>query len=439
MLASDSPNNFARVSKATYFPRVRVVDPDSAYHGELVDLLIEGGATVLSPQDIPDGVERVEVEGLCVSPGWVDVGGAFHEPGHEEKETVASFLAAAAVGGYTRVLAYPVTEPAVDDGGDVRAVSSLADEHVGVDLALIGALSMGLRGEQLSTMGELSEAGVAFFGDGLRAVGDAKLLQLALTYAQGFDGTVISQPGERRLEGAGQMHEGRVSTALGLPGLPAIAEEIGVARDLALRSYRGGRLHFHALSLASTVAQAAEHAAAELTFGVSALHLLATDEALINYDVNVKVLPPLRGEEDRAALQAALRSGAASVLTSNHRPEDLESTRVEFPYAAFGAATIELTYALATTAVGSDVAVDYLSRRNRAFAKLPAATLQAGATAELTFFVPDAEFTVPPETLASRAVNVPLVGTRLRGLPIGTYARGAWRPSAWADYLTPKP
>lgn len=417
--------------QATYFPRVHVVDPDSALHGRTVALLLVDGHARVAPEQVPEYAERVEVDGLHVSPGWADVGGAFHEPGHEEKETVESFLSAASAGGYTHALAYPVTEPSVDDGASARGVLSLAPAQLGVGLQLIGALSQGRRGEQLATIGELSEAGVSFFGDGLRAIADAKLLQLGLAYTQTFGATVVTQPDDRRLSAGGQLHEGDTSTALGLPGLPAMAEEIGVARDLRLQAYRGGRLHFHALSLASSVATVREGGSPEVTFGVSALHLLRTDEALIDYDVSAKVLPPLRAETDREALRAALRDGAAACLSSNHRPHDTESTRVEFPYAAFGAATLELTYAMAATAVGSEIAVDYLSRRNRAFAGLPPATLRDGGRAELTFFVPEASFVVPAAPLASKAVNVPLVGRSLRGLPIGTYTGGSWRPSPW--------
>ena len=417
--------------EATYFPQVRVVDRGSPHDGETVDLLIEEGRIRVNPANVPDDVSTVRLEGLHVSPGWVDIGAALHEPGHEEKETVDSLLAAAQAGGYTHVVAFPETNPTVDDAIALRGVLGLVDPRHGVKLSLIGALSAGREGQQLAAAAELAEAGVQLIGDGLRAVEDPKLLQLALTYAQPFDLTVVTQPSERRLEGAGQMHEGEVSTALGLPGLPATAEEIGVARDLSLLDYRGGRLHFHALSLSSSVrsAASAKTQGAHLTYGVAALNLLATDEALRDYDATMKVLPPLRTGADRDALREAVTSGAADAIVSNHRPHDTESSRVEFPYAAFGAATLELTFAIAATAVGAVVAADYLGRRNRELAGVPAATIADGARAELSFFLPSKEVEVGSEPTRTAGVNVPLHGERLSGAPIATFVDAQWRPT----------
>lgn len=420
-----------------YFPDVRVTDWDSPYDGTSIALLVRGGVLRVNPESVPEGARRVEIDGLHVSPGWADIGPALHEPGAEEKETADSLLAAAAAGGYTRLLAFPATAPIVDDGSALRGVlAHVGDDH-GVQLSLIAALSTRGRGEQLSEIGELADAGVRFIGDGLDPIDDAKLLQLALTYARPFGTIVVTQPGQSRLQGNGQVHEGEVSTALGLPGIPAIAEEIGLARDVSLLRYRGGRLHLHALSLASSVqaAASAKTAGAALTYGVACLNLLLTDAALDRYDATAKVLPPLRTASDREALREAIRAGAADALVSNHRPHDTESHRVEFPYVSCGAATIELAYAVAATAVGSAPAVAYLAHQNRQLIGAPTAGVRDGAVAELTFYLPDLAFEAPREALESKGVNVPAAGRMLTGVPAGTLVGPTWRPSPWLKKL----
>ena len=420
--------------QSTLFSGVRVYDRGGAFDGETVDLLVDGGRIRVNPDTVPQECERVDIEGLCVSPGWVDIGAAFGEPGHEERETIATLLAAAQTGGYTRVVGFADTLPALDAQNAVRATLDRAGESNDAKLHLIGCLSQGRGGKQLAEIGEMAAAGVRLFGDGLRAVEDPELLQLALAYTQPFGATVVVQPGEPRLDGAGQMHEGEMSTMLGLPGLPAISESIGLQRELHLLRYRGGQLHLFALTLASSLeaAASAKTQSGGLTYGIAALHLLFDDSALLDYDVNLKVRPPLRSRSDREALVEAIRSGAADALVSNHRPLDVESKRVEFPYAGFGASTIETAFALALTAVEDvEVVVDYLARRNRGLAQLPKVTIEEGAEAELSFFLPERRFVAPPKSLASLGINPPAVGNSLRGLPAGTYLDGIWRPSRW--------
>ncbi len=420
------------------FTSVTVYDPDGEHHGKTVDLLVDGGRVTLNPESRPAGVRTLAFPGLHVSAGWVDVGAAVHEPGHEQRETLNAFLAAASTGGFTRVLAYADTVPTLDTGTAARGVLALADQRFGVSLHLIGALSRGGEGHQLSEIGELVEAGCTFFGDGLRAVQDAKLLQLALAYTQAFDATVVAQPGERRLEGQGQMHEGLVSTMLGVVGLPAMAEVIGLQRDLALLDYRGGRLHVPVLTLAETVRQAAFAKTLHpgLSYGLAVAHLLLDDTALRDYDPDAKLWPPLRSSADRNALRDAVASRSADALVSNHRPQDMESKRVEFPYAAFGAATIEQTFAIARTAMGeAEDVLYYLAVANRRLAGFTPISIRDGANAELTFFLPDQPFTMPKRSLAGMGVNLCAAGVPLVGVPVGTFTGGVWRESRWTQYL----
>ena len=424
------------MADGTFFERVTVADRGGPHDGRVVDLYVAPDGRLEIDGDRPDGAGRVAVPGLHVGPGWVDIGAGVGEPGFERRETLRSLQAAAVEGGYTRVVAQAATDPAIDDASAVHAFRARAAGHP-VDVRPIGALSRDAGGEHLAEYGDLARAGVRFVGDGLEPVDDPKLLQLALAYAEPLGLRVCAQPGQSRLSAGGQVHEGATSTLLGLPGLPAMAEEIGLERDLALLAYRGGRMFVYAPSLATSVDRLREAKAAglDVSYGVSALHLLLTDEAALGYRPDAKVLPPLRGEADRARLREALASGEADALVSLHRPLTEEETRVEFAYAEFGVATLEHAYGIATTAVGDGLLVaDYLGRRNRAAvgeAEVHVAD-GSGVAADLTFFLPEVDYRVPESPRGSLAANPAAVGETLRGLAVGVCVGGEYLPGAFA-------
>ncbi len=409
------------MSATTLFRAVRVCDTDSRYHNQQVDLLLEDGHMRINPADVPDEAQRVSLPNLHVSPGWVDIGAGVGEPGHEERETIMSLQRAAAAGGFTHVVVLPDTQPVLDEKGAVEALLARAERHP-VSISVIGALSRGKKGAELAEFADMQAAGVRMVGDGLQAVQDAKLLQLALAYAAPLDLAVMSYPDDARLRGNGQLNEGTVSTRMGTPGIAPLCEELGLQRDLMLQAYRGGRLHVHAISLASSL-RALEVAMSDtnaVTYAVPVLNLLLTDEAMRGFSVNLKVLPPLRTEADRQALLQAIKSRQASALISNHQPHDIEAKMMEFGYAAFGAASIEHAFAIATTALEDHVAVvDYFSRINRNCARLPSATIEEGMEVDLTFFQPEEAYTVSATPTGSIAHNVPLIGRTLTGKVVG--------------------
>ena len=406
------------------------MDRNSPWHDQEVDLLLDSGNLRVQPDKVPKDAIRLKAQGLCVSPGWVDIGAAFGEPGHEERETVKSVLAAAATGGFTRILALPQSKPAVDDRSDVLAIQRLAMlSGLPVHMHVIGSLSQKQDGKDLSEMADMASVGVRVFGDGIRAIDDPKLLQLALAYLQPLDAVVWSQAGQKRLEGQGQIHEGRISTLMGLPGLPDIAEVMGLQRDLLLLEYRGGKMHVPAVSLEETlkIVKEARKRLPGLTYGIAVLNLLLDDSALQEYDVNAKVYPPLRENKDRQALRKAILEGNADVLMSLHQPLDLESKRVEFPYADFGAATLEIAFGIARTAVDdAATVVDYFGIRNRAWLGLEPMVVQDAAQIELTFFAPDETFTAPAQCLNSMGANPAVAGMELKGLAKAIYSQGQW-------------
>lgn len=420
---------------ATLFERVTVVDPGGPHDGRQLDLLVDLEGRMRIGAQPPDDVRRVACAGLHLSPGWVDVGAGLGEPGFEQRETVRSLQAAAAIGGYTQVFAQPLTDPVVDDSSAVKALLSRATGHP-VRIHAIGALSRDGAGEHLAELADMSTHGVTHVSDGLQPVDDPKLLELALTYAEPLNITVCTAPGQRRLTAEAQVHEGLTSTLLGLRGFPAMAESIGLQRDLELLAYRGGSLHVLAPSLASSIdrLRGAKRQFSGLSYGVSVLHLLLTDEAALGYDRDAKLLPPLRSDQDRARLLEAVRAGEADALLSLHRPLTAEESEMEFAYADFGAATIEVAYGIATAALGDGLTVArVLGARNRSCVGLPQAHLAEGGPAELTCFLPEYDYSAPLAPSASLAANPAVPGRRLRGLPVGVQIGSEWLLSPFAD------
>ena len=412
---------------ATYVKSVFVNDPNSPFHKKKVNLLLSKAGVAVNPKNLPKRHTVVDEKGLCVSPGWVDIGAAIGEPGNEQRETVASLQRAAQRGGFTDVMVLPEGEPAIDTRSGVEGLLARAN-YEGPRIHVIGAISKGKMGVELAELGDMSKSGVTMFSDGLEPIEDAKLLQVSLDYAKPLSSTLVVQPCDRRLALHGQVHEGVTSTVLGIPGFPALSEEVGLARDLAILKNRGGRLHVQAASLATTIkACDALKKKANLSYGVPVLNLLLTDEATNQYDVNTKVLPPLRPEKDRKALVKAIVDRRADALISNHHPHEAEAKRVEFPYAAFGAATIEIAFGMATSAVGdAHLVAEYFGIKNRRLAHLPQMTIQDGEKAELTFYLPQHKFEAPQICAHSLGSNAAVQGKSLVGRPFALFCREAW-------------
>lgn len=413
---------------ATYVKSVFVNDPSSPFHQKKVNLLLSKAGVEVNPKTLPKRFSEIHEKGLCVSPGWVDIGAAVGEPGNEQRETIASLQAAARKGGYTDVVVLPEGEPAVDTRSGVEGLLARAS-HDGPKVHVMAAMSKQADGAELAELGDMASSGVRLFSDGLLPVKDAKLLQIALDYANPLAATIVVQPGNARLALHAQVHEGVTSTRMGVPGFPALAEEIGVQRDIHIASQQDRKLHFAALSLANTVkaCEAAKKKQKNLSYGISVLNLLLTDADTENYDVNTKVLPPLRPEKDRKALVKAILDGKADALVSNHQPHEMEAKRVEFPYASFGAATLEIAFGIATTAVGDAHRVaEYFGIRNRALAQLPESTINTREIGDLTFYLPEMEYEAPDSCSESLGANAAAQGKMLLGQPFAIFCRNNW-------------
>ncbi len=419
------------------------------------DVAIAGGEVRAVGQDVsvPRGATVIDAGGCLVGPGLVDLHTHLRQPGAEEVETIETGSRAAALGGYTALVAMPNTEPPVDSAGVAREIMELGRSAL-AEILVAGAITMGRSGERLAPMAELSRLGVRIFTDDGTGVQDAGVMRRALDYARGL-GVVLAQHCEdRQLAAGGVMHEGAWSSRLGLPGVPAAAEETMLARDLALVRLTGSRMHFMHLSTEGSM-ELVRRAKAEglpITAEVTPHHLTLTEEAVREYDPVFKVSPPLRRRRDVEALVAAARDKTVDAVATDHAPHAPEAKDLPFDQAPPGMLGLETALAVTCAALGDDVPKEQLfalmsqqpariagvgpARRagGRRAGALPGpgrpvgsaqgGWVQAGAAANLCVFDPHATWVVDPGALASRSRNTPFAGWTLRGRVRHTILRG---------------
>jgi dihydroorotase len=416
------------------FRGARVVDP-AGVRDEVADVAVREGRIAVIGTDVDvDGGEVLACDGLVLAPGLVDLHTHLREPGFDHKETVATGTRAAALGGFTAVAPMANTDPVADSAAVIHEVRDLAARAGLADVFPVGAITKGSEGETLSEMGEMVAAGVRMFSDDGRCVPTARMVRNALTYARAFDEVVIAEHCEdASLAEGGQMHEGYHSYSLGLQGQAAEAEEIIVARDLAIARMTGGRIHLCHLSSARSVelVRRAKAEGVRVTAEVTPHHLVFTDEDLLGYDTNLKVNPPLRTAEDRGALRAGLVDGAVDVVATDHAPHAVEEKEAEFDRAPPGTIGLETALSVVLTELVAPGSLT-LDRAVQALSVIPARILGAGdhggpiapgAPANLVVFDPEAEWTVEPP-FASRSRNSAFLGRRLRGRVVHTMLHG---------------
>jgi len=401
----------------------------SVLGGSPTDLVIRDG--VISA-DKSGELDVIDATGLVALPGLVDLHTHLREPGREDAETVETGSRAAALGGYTAVCAMANTSPVADTAGVVEQVWRLGREAGLVDVQPIGAVTVGLAGKQLAELGAMatSAASVRIFSDDGFCVADPRLMRRALEYVKAFDGVIAQHAEEPRLTEGAQMHEGQVSTRLGLTGWPAVAEEAIIARDVLLAEHVGSRLHVCHVSTAGSVEvlRQAKARGVRVTAEVTPHHLLLTDELAASYDPVFKVNPPLRTAADVAALREALVEGVIDVVATDHAPHAVEDKECEWAYARPGMLGLETALSIVISVLGErwDLIADRMSRTPARIAGLAGhgTDLAVGSPANLTLVDPSARRVVDPAELASRSRNTPYSGTTLPGRIVATFLRG---------------
>jgi dihydroorotase len=414
----------------------RVVDPASR-RDEPSDVLIRDGAITDVGRDLDAGdAEVVDVGGRVIAPGLVDLHTHVREPGREDEETLESASGAAAAGGYTAICAMPNTDPVADSAAIVEKVWALGREAGLVEVIPAGAISRGQKGEKMADLGEMARcrARVRLFTDDGHGLQNALLARRAMEYLVAFDAIYAEHCEEAALAAGGQMHEGEHSAALGLRGIPAEAEELMAARDIALARLTGCRLHLLHVSTSGTVelVRGAKADGLSVTAEATPHHFTLTDAALESFDPNFKVNPPLRGETDRQAIIAGLADGTIDAIATDHAPHALEEKDREFQYAPPGMVGLETALALTLTElVGTGHlslldAVDRLSTTPARILGLEGhgGPIAPGAPANLVVFDPEASWTVDPARFRSRSVNTPFGGRPLTGTVVHTFFGG---------------
>jgi dihydroorotase len=417
----------------------RVVDPAQGTDATLDVLVADGVVQQLGRRLASRGAEVLDLKGLVVCPGFIDIHVHLREPGREDKETIATGTRAAAVGGFTAVCAMPNTEPVNDHAGITRAILEKVRAEGAVRVYPIGAITRGSRGEELAEYGDLREAGCVAVSDDGRPVASARVMRRALEYARTFDLVVIDHCEEPSLAEKACMNEGPVSTLLGLHGVPGAGEAIVVERDVLLAELTGGRLHVAHVSTAAAVdaVRRGRKRGLRVTAEATPHHLLLTDEAVreSGYDTATKMNPPLRSEADRQALIEGLRDGTIDCIATDHAPHTVDDKRVEFDQAAFGVVGLETAVALALDRlVGAghlalpDL-VRLLSPNPARVLGLPGGSLAPGSAADVTILDLGRKRQVDASRFQSKGRNTPFGGWALKGWPVGTIVGGkvVWR------------
>lgn len=400
---------------------VTVIDDRSPFHRQTIDVLIQNGFIAETGSITSAADETIAVKGLHVSPGFTDVFAHFCDPGSEQKETFRTGALAAAYGGYTDVFVLPNTAPVVHHKAGVEYVVQQRG-LLPVTLHPVGAVTKNAEGKELAEMYDMTASGAVAFSDGLSPIQSPGLVVKALQYLKAVSKNLIQMPDDRSLSSPGLMNEGIASTRLGLAGQPAIAEELMIARDLALAGYAGAKLHLTGLSTTKGIAAVREAKAqgVSVSCSVAPYHLFFSDEDLMDYDANLKVSPPLRTKADVEGLKNALADGTIDCVASHHLPQHTDNKVVEFEYARPGMIGLETCFAAVRTAVPQlsiERLVDLFSTAPRRLFDLPEYAIRSGQNASLSLFLPDEEWT--PKTFFSKSRNSAFLGKTLTGKPLG--------------------
>ncbi|GAA4447040.1 dihydroorotase [Ravibacter arvi] len=418
------------------FRSVQIVDKRSVHHAQIKDLLIENGTITAIGEKLEAGKAKVfEVEGLHASPGWLDMRTGLRDPGREQDENLSSLKEIAARGGFTGLTLMPNSQPAVDSKGTLTYL--LREGQTGpVEFFPTATVTKGAEGKDFTEMIDLHQAGAVAFTDGVNPLHNSDILLKSLQYLRPLDALLINRPEEQYLSLYGQMHEGITSTLLGLKGIPSLAEEMMIIRDLKLLEYAlegtdsadlgGPVLHFAMLSTQKSVAliREAKKKGLPVSCDVAAHQFAYEDDALLGFDTNLKVNPPFRSRADRLALQKGLSDGTIDAVVSDHAPHAPQNKETEFDHAEFGITALETAFSVALMHSGAslDTLITSLTHAPRRILRLPEVSISEGAAANLTFFSPGKKWVFAQSRSLSQ--NSPFLNQELKGAVNGICNRG---------------
>lgn len=394
-----------------------IVDPNSPFNQQIADILIEKGQITQIGLEIESGYDIFDAENKIVSPGFFDLNCNIGELGLETKEDLFTGTRAASAGGFTGLVLMPNSIPPVHSKAEIEYLLNRANKNL-VDIFPLGTISYKREGKDLAEMYDMFLSGAKAFTDGNRPVQDAGLMERALLYAQGFDALIMSYPEDVAIAGKAKINEGEVSTLLGMKGIPSLAEELMIARDLYLAEYTGSKLHFNTISTTRSVEliREAKRKGLEVSCDVAAHHLVLTDEALLGFDSLYKVKPPLRTLDDVDALIEGLKDGTIDAIVSQHTPHEVEFKDVEFEVAEFGIIGLQTTLPLALQAgLSRELIVEKLAVGPRTILNLEIPVITAGEPANLVIFDTTTAWEYNLKANRSKSYNSPFLGQVLKG------------------------
>ena len=402
--------------------QAKIISPSSPFNGQSKDILINEGVIDSIGTNLTGKADQIiEQAGLCVSIGWMDMFADFGDPGFEQKENIESGAKAAAAGGFTDVILIPNSRPVVDNKAQVEYIVQKAKE-LAINIHPLGAISKKAEGKDLSEMYDMRQSGAIAFSDGINPVQNSGLVLKALQYVKSFDGTIIQQPDDISIGANGLMNEGIISTQMGLPGKPILAEELMVARDLKLARYANSKIHFTGISSPKSIEyiKRSKESGIQVTCSITPYQIYFCDEDLQGYDTNLKLNPPVRTKADMLAIQKALLDGTIDCIASHHLPQHWDNKTCEFEYAKHGMISFETMFAvLISSGLPAEDFVQMQTINVRNIFGLPVPEIKEGATASLTLFVPDEEFTFEESMIQSKSKNSPFIGKKLKGKVVG--------------------
>lgn len=413
----------------TLVESVEIIDINSPWNHKIVNVLINNNLIEFIGNDKPTSDQVIDATGFKLSPGWIDMRCSLRDPGFEFKEDIFSGISCAAEGGFTEIVCLPNTQPGIQSKDVVEYIKSRAREQV-VSVYPMGYVSVDGLGKELTEMIDMHTAGAVAFTDAENAVWDTGLLSKALQYLQTFNGLLINHPEDTNLTRYGQMNEGKNSTLLGLKGIPKIAEEMMIIRDLELLKYTGGRIHFSRISSSKSVEiiRNAKKKGQAVTCDIASHQLAFDDNAMFDFDTNLKINPPFRLKEDIDALIKGLLDNTIDVMVSDHCPQDIESKKLEFDLAEFGVIGLETSFAVANTILGKKMDLQELLNKiclaPRKLLSLAQPQIKEGNLANLTLFSTDLEWTYGEYGIKSKSKNSPFIGKKLIGKSLAVFNNG---------------
>jgi dihydroorotase len=398
-----------------------IIDQKSDFHNKTVDILVEKGviSNISNRIKNPNKYNEINLENLHVSQGWFDSSVSFGEPGFEERETIDNGLKTAAKSGFTAIALNANTNPVISSNSDISFLKSKADKNA-VNLYPIGALTKHSDGEHLAELYDMHTAGSVAFGDYQKPINNPNLLKIALQYASNFKGLICSFPQESSIAGKGVMNENITSTTTGLKGIPTLAEELQVARDLFLLEYTNGKLHIPTISTAKSVEliRVAKKQKLNVSCSVSIHNLIFTDETLVNFDTKFKVSPPLRTQKDIDALILGLKDGTIDMVTCDHNPLDIEHKKIEFDFASSGTIGLESAFGALNTIFSTKTTINMLTKGKDRFG-IESSAINIGNKLNITLFNPDYKYVFCHKDIISKSKNSIFENHPLKGKVYG--------------------